>query len=260
MAIANPFHRIWRPLKGYSWINEMWEEDTPKISLDYLRDDLFANQQEKRSLIITTRLLIHDLYTLFNYVEPNDNNLNVFSHRIYELLLRTATEVESNFKGILKANNYSNNVNLNICNDYFKLAPVLKLYEYQVIFKRWNSNKVFKPFETWNSDQYNPLSWYQAYNNVKHNRHKNFHEANMGNLMNALAGLLCLLHAQFGEEMANACFEGISAIQNDQYQVNTESFDILAPTFTDTEKYEFVWDTIKQNNQHSDAVINYNFK
>jgi len=252
MPITKPFHRIWRPLKGYSWLSSMWEEDRSQISLDYLKDDLFANQQEKRSLITTTRLIIHDLYTLFNYVEPNDSNLTVFSHRIYELFLRTATEVESNFKGILTANNYQahNRGNLNISNDYFKLANILKLSEYRIIFKRWNSNKVFEPFITWNSSNYSPLPWYQSYNNVKHNRHDNFNEANLENLMNALAGLLCLLHAQFGEDMGIACFEGISTVQNDQNQVNTESFDLYAPIFPDEEQYEFIWDVIRQNEQH----------
>ena len=51
MAITKPYHRIWRPLKGYSWASRMQKEYQPQISLDYLRNDLFANQQEKRSLI-----------------------------------------------------------------------------------------------------------------------------------------------------------------------------------------------------------------
>ena len=55
MPMTKPFHRIWRPLKGYSWLSRMWEEDKPQISLDYLKDDLFANQPEKISLITTTR-------------------------------------------------------------------------------------------------------------------------------------------------------------------------------------------------------------
>ena len=105
--------------------------------------------------------------------------------------------------------------------------------------------------------EYVPLPWYQSYNNVKHNRHDNFNEANMENLMNALAGLLCLLHAQFGEDMGIACFEGISTVQNDQNQVSTESFDLYAPTFPDEEQYEFIWDVIKQTNQH--PVIDYPF-
>ena len=75
--------------------------------------------------------------------------------------------------------------------------------------------------------------------------------------MNALAGLLCLLHAQFGEDMGIACFEGISTVQNDQNQVSTESFDLYAPTFPDEEQYEFIWDVIKQTNQH--PVIDYPF-
>lgn len=257
MSVNIPYHRIWRPHKGYSWLSKMWGGDEPKVTIDYLSDELFANQSEMRSLVTTARLIIHDLYTLFNYIEPADDNLKTFSHRIYELLLRATTEVESNFKGILKANNYPNHDNLNIRNDYFKLAPVLKLSEYRIVFKRWNSNKEFKPFEVWNTNIYNPLTWYQSYNRVKHNRYNYFNEANLENLMNAIAGLLCLLHAQIGEEMAIACFEGMSTIQDNQNQVKTESFDIYAPSFSDADQYEFVWDNIKQNNNH--PVIDYPF-
>ena len=258
MSVNIPYHRIWRPHKGYSWMSKMWGGDEPKVTIDYLSDELFANQLEMRSLVTTARLLIHDLYTLFNYIEPDDSNLSVFFHRIYELFLRATTEVESNFKGILKANNYQNNGNLNINNDYFRLASILKLPEYRIVFKRWNSHREFKPFEAWGTYiNYVPLAWYQAYNHVKHNRYDNFNEANLENLMNALAGLLCLLHAQIGEEMAAACFEGMSTIQDNQNQVTTESFDIYAPSFSDADQYEFVWDDIKQNNQN--PVINYTF-
>ena len=141
-------------------------------------------------------------------------------------------------------------------NDYFRLAPILKLPEYRIVFKRWNSQKEFKPFEAWDAYIYRPLAWYQSYNNVKHNRYDNFNEANLENLMNALAGLLCLLHAQIGEEMAVACFEGISTIQEDQNKVETESFDIYAPSFSDAEQYEFVWNMMKDNDP---AVLDYTF-
>lgn len=122
MPIPNPYHRIWRPLKGYSWSQKIFEEDNPVRTLDYLSDNSFADQNEMNSLVTTARLIIRDLYEVFNYVEPDDANSSVFSHRLYELLLRACTEFEANCKGILEANGYvkPGGGNLNI-QDYFKI-------------------------------------------------------------------------------------------------------------------------------------------
>lgn len=113
---------MFRPLKGFDPLSLAWEEDHPVPSLDYLGDDKFACQAEMRSLVTTAKLIMDDLYEMFNYIEPDDSNLNVYSHRIYELLLRTATEVESNCKGILKANGYAKAEKDMNMTDYFKLA------------------------------------------------------------------------------------------------------------------------------------------
>lgn len=256
MSIAKPYKRLWRPLKGYTALGQNWHVIGQKEpSLKYLESDLFVNQQEKQSYLTTAHLIIRDLYELFNYVQPHDDNLNVYSHRIYELLLRTATEFEANCKAILTDNGYTGRGNLTNT-DYFKIASVAKLSDYIVKFGRWESNHDFKPFVTWNGATYAPLSWYQGYNSVKHNRHLNFPQANMANLMDAIAGLLCILHAQFGEDMAEVCFEQITAIQKDQQIVDTGTFIIQTPNFSDTEKYEFIWDDIKSN---PNAVDNYSF-
>ena len=244
MAISNPYHRLWRPLKGYDPLSGAWYDDTPTPTLDYLADNSFATQLEMQSLLTTAHLIIRDLYEIFNYVEPNDTNLSTFSHRIYELLLRTATEFESNCKGVLVANGYVAVGNLNIT-DYFKLASVQRLSEYKVTFERWAQPHEFQPFATWNTAIYTPLPWYQGYNNVKHNRFRHFNEANLNNLMNAVSGLLCILHAQLGENMQSVCFQGISMTQESEDKVITGSFTIIAPTFPDAEQYEFIWDSLK---------------
>lgn len=255
MSITRPYRRMWRPLKGYSYLSKFWSSDEPVTSLDYLRSDVFVNQLEMRSLITTARVIIYDLYRLFNYIEPDDNNLMTFSHRIYELFLRATTEVESNMKAVLDANLYRNR-NFTMNSDYFKLSAPLKLSEYRVRFKRWSSNREFKPFEAWDSGAYVPLPWYQAYNNVKHNRYEYFREANIENLMNAIAGLLSLLYAQFGEEMSIAAFEGVAVLQEDQNKMITDSFEIYAPSFSDEEQYDFIWDVLKEENN---PVLSYNF-
>lgn len=208
------------------------------------------------SLICTARLIIRDLYELFNYVEPNDVNLNTYSHRLYELLLRTATEFEANCKGILDSNGYvkTGGGNLNIT-DYFKIENAANLSGYEVTFERW-PNHVFKPFDAWNTGVFASLPWYQGYNHVKHNRFSHFSEANLENVMNAIAALLCILHAQIGENMDSVCFEGIATQQSDQSKVVNGTFTITAPTFPEAETYDFVWDNSKGV---SVAVQNYAF-
>ena len=218
----------------------------PEISVEYLEDERFACQAEMKSLVTTTHLIVRDLYELFDYVEPCDANLSVYSHRIYELFLRTATEFESNCKGILKANGYTRHDKDMSIKDYFKIAPVAKLPEYKVTFQRWSTIHEFSPFFTWNTASYAPLPWYQGYNNVKHDRYNNFSQASFENLMNAISGLLCILHAQIGSNMINACFEGFGSAQQNQVEVQTDTFVIKSPAFMISEYYDFTWDALKK--------------
>ena len=252
-TLSKPYHRLWRPMKGF--INQFERTMFRKTpSIDYLKDDLFADQTEKWSQIISAQLILKDLYEIFNYVEPCNGNKNVYSHRIYELLLRACTEVESNMKGILTANGKFSRTSFTMKNDYFQLEKACQLDKYKIKFSRWKENVDFTPFSVWNTTAYNPLPWYQNYNEVKHDRYNNFQKANLDNLINSIAALLCLLHAQYGEEMADACQLGISAIQNDQLKVDTETYVLEAPNFAGDE-YEFDWDSIKSGLNPVDNYI-----
>lgn len=254
MSLQKPFYRLWRPVKGYDCLGEIFKEKGTVVpSLDYLGEDCFAPQAEMQSLVTTAHLIIRDLYELFDYVEPRNENEKTFSHRIYELFLRTATEFESNCKGILRANGYAKADNIT---DYFKISKAARLWEYRVVFNRWIPELEFKPFETWANDDYESLPWYKSYNNVKHNRYEFFCEANLGNLMNAVAGLLCILHAQIGENMVEASIERVYSSQSEQDEVHSATFLIKAPKFMDEEQYEFVWDQIKDE---AEPVVKYPF-
>lgn len=255
MGIIKPYHRLWRTLKDYDWSNNMIFEP-PVPTLKYLEDNRFANMSEMRSLVTTAHLIIRDLYELFNYVEPNDANQSAFSHRIYELFLRTATEFESNCKGILKANGYSKAEKDMCIRDYFKIGAAARLSEYHISFERWLSVHVFTPFAAWNTATYSPLPWYQSYNNVKHNRFNYFNEANLGNLMESVAALISILHAQFGENMDEVCYEGIATSQMNQNKVQNGTFTINAPVFPEAEQYEFIWDILSSD---PNPIQNYSF-
>ena len=93
---------------------------------DYLSDVRYIDKQESASYVNAARIIVKDYYELMDYVEPVDANKSVFSHRIYELLLRTATEYEANCKGILSANGYSK-----------KLGGETHLFYIRISFSEW---------------------------------------------------------------------------------------------------------------------------
>jgi hypothetical protein len=114
------------------------------------------------------QLVQNDLITLFESIEPADQNLSTYSFRIHELLMRTCMELEANFKAILAANTYSKTSNLNIT-DYYKVNASHYLSEYEVQFPYWTGvRSAWKPFEAWrvpaNPVTLHVLPWYQAYN------------------------------------------------------------------------------------------------
>ncbi len=260
MPINIPYHRIWRPVKGYEWGNiafTLGDKEEPKPTLDYLYDDRYTDQEEKKSLITSARMILRDLNTLYDYIEPSDDNLNVYSHRIYELLLRTATEFESNCKGILKANRYPKPENEWCVKDYFKISKAARLNEYCLTFERWATSREFKPFKEWNPSNRETLSWYEAYNEVKHDRFGNFRKAKLEHLMNALAGLICIMHAQYGEGMSHLGFSEFGTTDINEGIVVTPIFTIRAPHFPDDEQYDFIWDIIKTTQE---PFANYEFR
>lgn len=251
MAITKPYYRIWHPMKGYTnSIDAMFDESISDDNLDYLKDNRFINQKESQSLVTAARLIVIDVHELFTYIEPCDANLSVYSHRIYELLLRTATEFEANCKGILMANQYSHSRNLSI-QDYYKINSVSHLSEYIVQIHQWQDIHSWQPLKEWATGS--SLTWYQAYNHVKHNRYSHFREANLQNLMDAVTSLLCVLFSQMCDEVGAASINGLSIIQNKQEEVTNNTFTITAPTFSDDELYDFDWKVLKTSNQPFDV-------
>lgn len=72
-------------------------------------------------------------------------------------------------------------------------------------------------------------------------------------LMNAVAGLICILHAQMGDRVGNV---DINEASNSQFIVDTNTFHLEAPEFPEDEQYSFVWKDIEKT---SGAVLNYPF-
>jgi hypothetical protein len=139
------------------------------------------------------KMLSDDFRRLLEYVEPVDANLDTYSHRLYELLLRACTEFESACKELLIAAGASKKPSDMKIRDYKTLEPSLSLESREVGILVWQPRIAYvKPFDGWSTATL-PVAWYSAYNKVKHNRNTEFARANLENVRCAIAGQFALL-------------------------------------------------------------------
>lgn len=146
---------------------------------------------------IAYSLLIKDFNTLLEFVHPVDRNLSTYSHRMFELLLRICTEFENTCKEKLFHQGYDKPLSKLTIKDYNTLHTLFNLGRIHAGLNFWEPKKYITPFEDWNRDD--SLRWYQAYNNVKHNRSQCFNEATFENVILALGGLTIMLERTFSQ-------------------------------------------------------------
>src|SRR5689334_2470696 len=91
MPVTEPYFGICRPQQDGAYMR--------RLDNFYALDSRYCSNRVH--LVQAYILLERDLLELFDYVEPADSNLATYSHRLYELLLRACTEVETNATGIL---------------------------------------------------------------------------------------------------------------------------------------------------------------
>ncbi|AZW03541.1 MULTISPECIES: hypothetical protein [Escherichia] len=134
---------------------------------------------------------------LFNFIEPEENNLFTYGNKIRENLILACNEVEYLLVQFLNINNYTKD-RLNTT-DFVKSQPHLKLNEYTVKFKNYPLLGEFSPFKDWNSaSPTKSIPWYDAYNKVKHNRGTNRETASLKALISSAAAIHILISAQYG--------------------------------------------------------------
>jgi len=246
MSHSKPFYRNYRGFQ--SGRNSGYSEWA------YIVDREYATSPEHYTRAFS--IIQNDLIKLFEYVEPSDINLDTYSYRIHEILMRTCIEIEANFKAIAKANIFNpkdnkgrlkdeNSWNIK---DYKKINITHRLSSYKVFIPIWNgSNSTFEPFVEWNTSE--SLSLYQSYNKSKHDRQNQFKEANLKNTLNAIGGLLVLLSSQFRTEDFSPQ-QSVLSINTDSYYQTEPAlggfFHIQFPNdWPEDEKYNFDWSTLK---------------
>ena len=181
----------------------------------------------KKSYETAFRLIILDFKEILNYIEPVNSNFVTYSHRIYELFLRTCTEFESICKDMLIEKEYEKDISKCNIKDYKKLFNPKYFFKVSLLY--WNPNSlIIEPFKEWNIQD--TLFWYQAYNSVKHNRNNNFAEANLRNLVYSIGALFTMLRI-------NSCLYGSldSEFSYEQQATITYYYDYLHAYFQSDE-------------------------
>ena len=236
MSVNKPYYLTVRQFKDGSYANS-------GRSL-YISHPSYG--EKPSNYIRAFELIEKDLLTLFEYIEPAAVNRKAYSFRTFELFLRTCTEIEANFKSILRSNTYSRSSarNLNI-EDYFKINSSHFLSKYEVHLPHWDgTGSVRRPFKLWNSVTHR-LDWYQSYNDAKHDRAQNLGSASLENLVDAVCGLAVVIAAQF----YTYTFTGpdyIIASGPDGDEILGNYFRIIFPkNIPNAKRYDFDWQTLQ---------------
>src|SRR5262249_420865 len=239
MTIKKPFKRTCRQFSDGSYL--------PHGNHDFIAHPKFANapQQYVRAFMLIQK----DLRELFDYVEPADKNLDCYSYRMHELLMRSCIEIEANCRAILSENGYSRAGDWNMT-DYKKLDVTHRLSSYQVKFPVWHGRQAVRtPFSSWATGA--GLEWYQAYNKSKHDRHEQFEQANFANLLDAVAGLVALLASQFGDYDFEAPHIPVwvdDTLKGDGFETAVgKYFRLKYPDWPKDERYDFDWKQLEND-------------
>lgn len=174
MDIGWKYKNIWKPLMNIHIDKE----------LDITQSELF---HAKRDLGI----LIQKLQEILLFIEPSEDGLKAYSHKIRELLFLACSDLEST----LKKYNFGKNERMQ---DYIEILKFVDLTKYKISLVGYAKPYKCCPFKNWNKDKATQsLPWYDAYNKIKHNREENFNFATLENCINAIAANLIMFAVRF---------------------------------------------------------------
>ena len=174
MDIGWKYKNVWKPLMNINIDKE----------LDITQSELFHT---KRDLGI----LIQKLQEILLFIEPSEDGLKAYSHKIRELLFLACSDLEST----LKKYKFGKNERME---NYIEILKFVDLTKYKISLVGYANPYKCCPFEHWEKSKASQsLPWYDAYNKIKHNREDNFHFATLENCINAFAANLIMFAIRF---------------------------------------------------------------
>ena len=160
----------------------------------------------------------------------DDNQLNVYSSKISDLILRASVEIESIAKELYKLNGGTKTNNIKYDEDAIKYLNELWLLDKKVVLissiNCFQSNKQLKPFEKNEKKTINgrlTFSWNNSYQNLKHDRANSLKFGNVKYLFDIMSALF-VLNLYFKDESFD--FEKDGKATNFPINMGSEIFAI----------------------------------
>jgi len=131
-----------------------------------------------------------NLDEISRYVEFDRKNFDCFSVEIARILLTSGAEVDVVCKQICKTLNA--NSSADSINKYrIEITPAFPdIPKFQILLPRFGL--ALTPWDEWSNPNGVPL-WWTAYNKIKHHRDSEYHQANLKNALNSVAGLFVMV-------------------------------------------------------------------
>lgn len=154
--------------------------------------EIFMEQEFLDSYWKYYLILEEEFLSTLRYVELHKDNFETFSVEYTKQYQTICSEIDvlcKHFCKIIDPSSNSKNIK-----DYGEiiLANVGQITKEGISFKKARMEEIY-PWAEWVvQEKYVSPGWWSNYNNVKHNRNNYFKEANLGNVINALAGLYVL--------------------------------------------------------------------
>jgi hypothetical protein len=131
-----------------------------------------------------------DLEVLSRYVEFDQRNFRCFSVEIARILLAASAEVDIVCKRLCQAKHPNSEADGIGAYREVLTSTIPDIWQFQVLVPRFGL--MLMPWNEWRSDKRPPL-WWTAYNKTKHQRDSEYHQANLKNALNAVAGLFVVV-------------------------------------------------------------------
>jgi hypothetical protein len=150
-----------------------------------------------------------ELINLSNLIHIDDKQLEIYSIKIAELLLRTAVEVESISKTLYFQNGGTKSDNNNLffdtdCIGFLENIWLLSKKQIQVSAPNFHfielENRVLTPLKKANKRGSSSSDWQKAYQSVKHNRVASLQKANLRHLIRTM-GALYVLNLYYNDDI-----------------------------------------------------------
>jgi hypothetical protein len=244
MTIKKPYYRTYRQFVDGSYANNG--------NGDYVNNKRYASSST--NFIRAFELIQKDFIAMLDFIEPSDNNLDSYSFRNLELILRACVEFETNSKAILSENGYFKELDQMNIIDFHKLEETHFLSQYKVKLPYWDGNEqIISPFKEFSVQKDFSPYWYRAYNTIKHERANGTSQASLRNVIGAVTGTFVMLSAQFGPQLSSAfgpILLSVGDIDADYSSGIGSYFGISFPSDVSKEnRYDFSWSELKNQTE-----------